>query len=111
MIQYDTIQVVVVFLRKEDRGVWARFYVWRAYILQPFKAKYVRKTLQVLRALAIFRVCTAACSRYCACASCVSGFCADAGTASIVQVSRPLVCTASTRSTEILSICSVILGA
>ena len=38
MIQYETIQVVVCVLRKEDRGVcWALFYVWRVYIPQPFK--------------------------------------------------------------------------
>ena len=41
---------------------------------------------------------------------CISGFCADAVTVSVLQVFRPLVRAASTRSTEILSICSVILG-
>ena len=39
-VRYNIMQYklwcVFMFLRMEDRGVWARFYVWRAYTPQPF---------------------------------------------------------------------------
>ena len=109
-------------LRVEVRGVWARLCVACVHNLNlpqllPIlgtKAKNARENTAVDVSCA--RSISGLCCTDTASASCISGFCTDASSASILtvvsisSVGNNSVHTASTRSTEILSICSVVLG-